>query len=554
MIQNSTTAPILLQGWVASPQTRGTFDILSSCLVAIIASTWTILHMNLPGPQDSTATKFFRKLKWMLFTIIFPEFIFAHAMEERLMAYMVLGRLREAGVKTVPLGHKRFAVAALIGNLEWREILSILAQFLPFLRPVLPLREESASDTASSMNRLPRFQNHTQLALCSTPPHQCERTESSPDVVAEAGTPFGQDLSVAAEARRSPVVVQGTSQENTNHNATSKQIHEWTLVHAIFANMGGFRLAAETKNGIIQYRAITGFQLSNLLKTGALSQIPNISKEYILDKSKTDAFARWLAVLQCLWLLLELLARKAESLPSSQIEIATMAFACCSILTYIAVQHKPKDVDVALDISSTISQIENIPSIPDPLFQRPVSFFLEVFCYKYWQPKGYNSLIPAPGRVRSRRRIGWGPQDPGERVLSDNYLVRNYRSHPMAGWLLIGSTVFGGVHCAAWNFHFTSSFERSLWRAAALTTTLAPLLLPIIDRGANTFQRRFNLSRSSAGGRWFMNFWTAVPPLTVLLAYVSLRICIIVLVFSSLRAMPEGVYHTTWTRYLLSVH
>lgn len=555
---NSTTTPTLLQGWVASPQTRGTFDILSSCLVAIIASTWTILHLNLPGSKDSSTTKFFRKLKWMLFTIMFPEFIFAHAMEERLMAYMALERLSEAGVETVPLGHKKFAVAALIGNLEWRELPSVLAQFWPFLRSVPSPREESANDTASWMNRLTRFHNHTELASCSSPPHKCERAESSPDLVAEAGTLVGQDSSVAAEARRSPVEVQGTSQENKSNNAPWKQTHEWTIAHAIFANMGGFRLAAETKNGTIQYRTISGFQLASLLKTGALSQIPNFSKEQILDKSKTDAFARWLAILQCLWLLLELLARKAESLPSTQIEIATMAFACCSVLTYIAVQHKPKDVDVALDVPSTISQIENIPSISDPLFQRPVSFFLEIFCYNYWQPKGYNSLMPGPGRLLHPNRMRLRRQDPGEtpgqRVLNDSYLVRNYRSHPMAGWLLIGSTVFGGVHCAAWNFYFASSLERRLWRAAALVTTLAPLLLPIIDRGANTFQRRFNLNPRSTRGRLFMNFWTAVPPLTVLLAYVSLRICIIVLVFSSLRALPEGVYHTTWTQYFLSVH
>lgn len=139
--------------------------------------------------------------------------------------------------------------------------------------------------------------------------------------------------------------------------------------------MGGFRLAAKTVNGTMKYRTINGFQLTGLLKSGALSQVPEISRECILDKSKTDAFARWLAILQCLWLTLELIARKVESLPSSQIEIATMAFACCSILTYLAVLDKPKDVDVALDIPSTVSEMERVPSSPDPLFERPVSFF-----------------------------------------------------------------------------------------------------------------------------------------------------------------------------------
>lgn len=553
---NSTTTPIILHGWIANPQSRGTFDILSSCLVAIVASTWTILHLNVPGPKDSNTIKFFRKLKWMVFTAMFPEFIFAHAMEERLMAYMVLDRLRNAGIKTVSLRKKQFAVAVLIGNLEWRESPRILAQFFPSLRPVLAVREEPCNDTASCMNRLPRFQSHTQLALSSVCPQEYESTENSPDTTAQAGTHLRQAICVIAQDPHPPVATQNRSLEIRIQAPSSRQKHEWTTIHAIFANMGGFRLAAETKNGSMRYRTINGFQLSSLLKTGALSQIPDLSERYISDKSKTDAFARWLAILQCLWLLLELIARKAESLPSSQIEIATMAFACCSILTYLAVQNKPKDVDVALDIPSTVSQIENISSSPDPLFERPVSFFLEVFCYKYWQPKGYNSLIPGPGRGirKSWRIIPWAKQDPGDRILNDNYLVRNYRSHPMAGWLVIGSTVFGGIHCTAWNYYFASSFERSLWRAAALATTLAPILLPVIDRGANSFQRLFNLSRTSTRGRLFMNFWTALIPLAVLLAYVSLRICIFVLIFSSLRAMPEEVYRTTWTKYLLSVH
>ena len=157
--------PIVLHGWVASSQSRGTLNILSSCFVAIIASTWTVLHLNVPGHKDSSTVRFFRKLKWLLFTIMFPEFIFAHAMEERLMAYMVLERLRNVGIQTAPLSHKN-AVAALIGNLEWREIPNVLALFLPSLRLVDAVREEPHNDTASWMNRLLRFQSPHSGHLC----------------------------------------------------------------------------------------------------------------------------------------------------------------------------------------------------------------------------------------------------------------------------------------------------------------------------------------------------------------------------------------------------
>ena len=126
----------------------------------------------------------------------------------------------------------------------------------------------------------------------------------------------------------------------------------------------------------------------------------------------------------------------------------------------------------------------------------------------------------------------------------------------MAGWMVIGSMVFGGIHCIAWNHCFPTRTERILWRISALVTTLAPLLLPIIDRGANTIRKLlevFGLS-SSAFATVASNGWTIVVPTITLLAHVLLRMCIVVLFFASLREMPAGVYRTTWTKYLLSVH
>jgi len=66
-------------GWVDLSDTRGTFDILSNCLLTIVACTWSVLHLNLPDHEDSYWRKLLRKLKWTIVTIFFPEFILAHA-------------------------------------------------------------------------------------------------------------------------------------------------------------------------------------------------------------------------------------------------------------------------------------------------------------------------------------------------------------------------------------------------------------------------------------------------------------------------------------------
>ncbi|KAJ5606393.1 hypothetical protein N7510_009174 [Penicillium lagena] len=73
-------------GWQGSPNNRGTWDIILSCGTTIFACTWSIQHLNVPATQDSTIKKIVRSCRWMVITILFPEFILAHAFFELLMA------------------------------------------------------------------------------------------------------------------------------------------------------------------------------------------------------------------------------------------------------------------------------------------------------------------------------------------------------------------------------------------------------------------------------------------------------------------------------------
>jgi hypothetical protein len=70
-------------GWVSEGDTRATWDILTSCLLTIMACTWSVLHLNLPDQEDGSWCKIRRKLKWTVVTVFFPEFILAHAASER---------------------------------------------------------------------------------------------------------------------------------------------------------------------------------------------------------------------------------------------------------------------------------------------------------------------------------------------------------------------------------------------------------------------------------------------------------------------------------------
>ena len=94
------TTPPPRTNYVASPDTRGTLDILWSCLFTIIACTWTIQHLNVPEQMDRETRDLswyktlrrnvrglMKTLKWMLVTIVAPEYILGKAGADFYAAY-----------------------------------------------------------------------------------------------------------------------------------------------------------------------------------------------------------------------------------------------------------------------------------------------------------------------------------------------------------------------------------------------------------------------------------------------------------------------------------
>ncbi len=98
-----TTPANFPTNFVSSPDTRGTLDILWSSLFTIVACTWTIQHLNIPKQRtrqlkkgwahafwcDMTLTLkgFLRNLKWMLITIVAPDFILGKAIIDLWLAW-----------------------------------------------------------------------------------------------------------------------------------------------------------------------------------------------------------------------------------------------------------------------------------------------------------------------------------------------------------------------------------------------------------------------------------------------------------------------------------
>lgn len=102
---------------------RGTLDILWSCLFTIIACTWTIQHLNVPeernardrgwkGDLKSALKRTWISTKWMVATILAPELVLSKAWEDLFVAKDGLAELQRLSLEDGTewtLAHSLFA-------------------------------------------------------------------------------------------------------------------------------------------------------------------------------------------------------------------------------------------------------------------------------------------------------------------------------------------------------------------------------------------------------------------------------------------------------------
>ena len=62
-------------GWVSEPNGRGTFSILSSCVLTLTLCVYTAVQLNIPGINESRAVRIWRTAKWVLLGIFAPELV-----------------------------------------------------------------------------------------------------------------------------------------------------------------------------------------------------------------------------------------------------------------------------------------------------------------------------------------------------------------------------------------------------------------------------------------------------------------------------------------------
>ncbi|KAJ7031886.1 hypothetical protein C8F04DRAFT_959763 [Mycena alexandri] len=122
-----------------------------------------------------------------------------------------------------------------------------------------------------------------------------------------------------------------------------------SITHGFFCTMGGF--VSQEGRPISDVNQLPAY----------ISAIQNVKEADMTDRSKGDGLSKAVALAQGLWFVTQCLARVSQSLPLTQLEVATMAFAIVSVFIRLLWWRKP------LDVQQPIMMLRSAEFYIDPL-------------------------------------------------------------------------------------------------------------------------------------------------------------------------------------------
>ncbi|KAF7369966.1 hypothetical protein MSAN_00626400 [Mycena sanguinolenta] len=222
----------------------------------------------------------------------------------------------------------------------------------------------------------------------------------------------------------------------------SKQ-YKMSTTHEMFVCMGGF---VSSSGHPIMTRA----QLEDpVLGSEFQEAIRNINEGDIIDKSKGDALSKSVALLQGSWFILQCLARAHQHLAITQLEVATLAFAVVNIFIWLLWWNKPLDVQRPIVVGPPTQPGTETGTLPVQL-SRWTRILAAMFGYsedEYHPPSSVS--VPSFWSIPNQSK-----HEAGTVVL-----------------LSLVGTMFGAIHCAAWNAVFPTFREMWIWRTSSLLIT-----------------------------------------------------------------------------------
>ncbi|KAJ7079022.1 hypothetical protein C8R44DRAFT_895795 [Mycena epipterygia] len=286
-----------------------------------------------------------------------------------------------------------------------------------------------------------------------------------------------------------------------------------TLTHGFFISMGGF--VSQSGHPIITMKQVENSEY--------LSAIKKVKVANIMNGSNGDTFSKGIALLQGLWFITQCIARLFQHLPVTQLEVATLAFAIVNIFIWSLWWAEPRDVEQQILVGPVEEPNEAVPTIT-PLSLGDKFFGIVNGNYGSYHPIASTS---AP--------IFWSmdSEEANGAALNIHFYIE----------CLVG-TIFGVIHCVAWNPDFPSTIKMWMWRSCSLMVAAIPAALGFFTA----------LYDATTAGSVLEDTLTAIVAIIGLVSiplYIIARLFLITIPFTSLRALPPGVFvDVDWSVYI----
>ncbi|KAJ7059186.1 hypothetical protein C8F01DRAFT_989765, partial [Mycena amicta] len=213
--------------------------------------------------------------------------------------------------------------------------------------------------------------------------------------------------------------------------------------------------------------------------------------------------------------------RTAQHLPLTELEVATLAFAVVNMFTWLLWWAKPLDIRDPIVVLVEVTPDEVTPPAEKRNWMTRFGGMMGIsYNSKEYDPRS-NNAVPT----------FWCTSEEDSDALDKT----------IAGWCLailgecLIATIFGAIHFIGWTTIFPSIAEMWLWRLSAVLVTAIPIALPLL-RVLDLF---FELAIDS--GMF----------LPLILSYIPVRLILLVLPFTALRALPPATFvDVNWSVYI----
>ncbi|KAF7975219.1 hypothetical protein HWV62_10168 [Athelia sp. TMB] len=295
----------------------------------------------------------------------------------------------------------------------------------------------------------------------------------------------------------------------SNAKSVGKFSQVWTPAHGFFIIMGGYQ-ASDEKGPICPLHPD---EVVALVRDGRL--VPPTGDE-LSNQSKGDFLSKGVAVLQTIWFVVQCIARLTVRLPLTNLEVMTLAYTVMTVAMYAAWWDKPLNVSCAIRVPGLVEGRLGLWHPSDGMWTTILFYIIG----------GQDEIV----NLRPLQRVPtfWAGEADSNDFIKADFIA------------LLVAMAFGAVHCIAWSYTFASHAELLMWRSSAVAVIAIPAGFLI---GLALFR---GVPDPPVGIYITLVFSIIGAP-----AYICARAILLVLSFTTLKALSYQVYQTVqWTDFI----